>query len=203
MIRAAYLSMNLIGWSVIVPCSLASVLTGLIQSLGTEWGFFRHYWVAAKPALTVFATTILLVHMPTVSAVAAQAAETTFVPADLGGLRTQLVVHSAGGLLVLLVVTILSVFKPWGATRYGRERQRPRRESSPTTPSSSLGAARERMRVLGMTEECGSHDVGISAALGAATSFRRDWRRFAVIGVVHVVLIAAVVHLATGGFRHP
>ena len=42
MVRAAYLSMELIGWFVIVPFSLAALLTGLVQSLGTPWGLFRH-----------------------------------------------------------------------------------------------------------------------------------------------------------------
>lgn len=31
------------------------------------------------------------------------------------------------GILVLLVVTALSVFKPWGLTRYGRRKQQERR----------------------------------------------------------------------------
>ena len=41
--RGAYLAMDLIGWFVIVPLSLASLLTGLVQALGTTWGLFRHY----------------------------------------------------------------------------------------------------------------------------------------------------------------
>ena len=39
-VRAAFLSMELIGWFVIVPLSLAALFTGLVQSLGTEWGLF-------------------------------------------------------------------------------------------------------------------------------------------------------------------
>ena len=39
MVRAAYLAMELTGWFVIVPLSLASLITGIIQSLGTQWGF--------------------------------------------------------------------------------------------------------------------------------------------------------------------
>lgn len=39
---------------------------------------------------------------------------------DFRLLRTQLVVHAAGGLLVLLATTALSVYKPWGKTRYAR-----------------------------------------------------------------------------------
>ncbi len=37
MVRAAYLVMELTGWYVLVPLSLASLVTGLIQSLGTKW----------------------------------------------------------------------------------------------------------------------------------------------------------------------
>ena len=65
--RAAYIAMELTGWFVIVPLSLASLLTGLVQSLGTTWGLFRHYWVLVKFLLTIGATIVLLLHMPTVS----------------------------------------------------------------------------------------------------------------------------------------
>lgn len=44
-VRGAYLSMNVIGQFVIIPLSLAALMTGLVQSLGTHWGLFRHYWV--------------------------------------------------------------------------------------------------------------------------------------------------------------
>ncbi len=39
---------------------------------------------------------------------------TTLSEPDLGALRIQLVVHAAGGLLVLFAATTLSVYKPWG-----------------------------------------------------------------------------------------
>src|SRR5881394_1963475 len=56
MVRAAYLAMELITWFVIVPLAFASLLTGLVVSLGTTWGMFRHYWVVSKLAITVLAT---------------------------------------------------------------------------------------------------------------------------------------------------
>lgn len=56
MVRAAYLSMELIGWFVIVPLSLAALLSGLVQSLGTPWGLFRHWWIVVKFLLTTGAT---------------------------------------------------------------------------------------------------------------------------------------------------
>ena len=63
LLRAAYLAMELTAWSIIVPLSLASPLTGLVQSLGTPWGLFRHYWVLVKLLITIPASIVLLLHM--------------------------------------------------------------------------------------------------------------------------------------------
>jgi hypothetical protein len=112
MVRSGYSTMELTGWFVIVPLSLAALLTGLVQSLGTEWGLFRCYWILVKFVLTIGAVTILLLHMPAVSRRSGVQAE---------------VVHAGGGLLVLLATTTLSVYKPWGRTRYGRRKQQERR----------------------------------------------------------------------------
>lgn len=115
MMRAAYLSMELIGWFVIVPFSLATLFSGLVQSLGTRWGLFRHWWIVAKLLLTIVAIAVLLRHMQDVSGVSRKAA-TMLSSANF---RPELV-HAGGGLLVLLAAATLSVFKPWGMTPYGR-----------------------------------------------------------------------------------
>jgi hypothetical protein len=60
MVRAAYLAMSLIARFVVVPLAFASLLTGLIQSLGTAWGLFRHYWVLVKLLFTIFGAIVLL-----------------------------------------------------------------------------------------------------------------------------------------------
>ncbi len=122
-VRAAYLAMDLTGWFAIIPLALASLLTGVIQSLGTEWGLFRHYWVLIKLLLTIFATVVLVVHTQLIGLVAHAAATTTLSATDLSGTRTQLVVAAAGGLLVLLVPVVLSVYKPRGKTRCGLRKQ--------------------------------------------------------------------------------
>lgn len=119
LVRAAYLAMGLTGWFVIVPLSLASLLTGLVQSLGTEWGLIRHYWILFKLLITIFATILLLVHMQPISYMAGVAAETTLSSADLRGLRIQLVADAGAALLALLVATTLSVYKPRGINPYG------------------------------------------------------------------------------------
>jgi predicted ferric reductase len=118
-VRSAYVSMNLIGLYAIVPLSLAALLTGLIQALGTHWGLFRHYWVLAKFALSVVATALLMLHQFTAVAGAAQrasAAPAGSLP-DVGGLGRQLVFDAGAAVAVLIVTATLSVYKPWGRIR--------------------------------------------------------------------------------------
>ncbi len=119
-VRAAWIAMELIGWSAIVPLACGSLLTGVVMSLGTPWGLLRHYWVLITFVLTVFSVVVLLLHMPTVSALADGAREAD--DAALAGLGGDLF-HPGIGLLVLLVVTALNVYKPRGLTPYGWRKQ--------------------------------------------------------------------------------
>src|SRR5262245_50559303 len=123
-IRAAYLSMQITAFSVIVPLSCASLLTGLIQSLATTWGLFRYYWVLTKFVMTILSIVVLLIHLPTIREMAVVTAESAISSMDMRQVRMQLVAHAAGALLVLLVTTSLSVYKPWGLTPYGRRNGR-------------------------------------------------------------------------------
>lgn len=122
-VRSAYLAMELIGWLVIVPCSLAALLTGLIQSFGTKWGLFRHYWILIKFLLTVFSVLILFAFTRTLNDLGNLAENASLSVDELHKLSQSPVLHSGGGLLVLLAATILSVYKPWGLTAYGRRKQ--------------------------------------------------------------------------------
>ena len=121
-------AMELTARFAIVPLALASFLSGLVQSLGTPWGLFRYRWVVVKLLLTVFATIVLLMKMPLIDSAARRAAETRLSTGDLRAAGTELAVHAAGGLVVLLVVITVSVYKPWGLTRYGQRKLRERHE---------------------------------------------------------------------------
>jgi hypothetical protein len=120
--RAAYVAMKITTWAVIVPLCLASLLTGLIESLLTPWGLFRHYWVIAKLVLTTLATVVLLAHTQPIGRLALAAANGT-LGADLHSVRVQLLVDAAAALFVLLVTTVLAIYKPRGLTRYGWRKQ--------------------------------------------------------------------------------
>jgi len=82
-VRGAYLATELTAEFVIVPLAFASLLTGLIQSLGTPWGLFRHYWVLLKLLLTVLVTIVLLVQLEPIGHAARLAAKVNLSRADL------------------------------------------------------------------------------------------------------------------------
>ncbi|NUT47892.1 MAG: DUF2269 domain-containing protein [Saccharothrix sp.] len=106
-----YRAMSLLGDLVVLPLALSALATGVVLSLGTKWGLVKHRWVLVKFVLTVVAVVA-----------------TTF------SLRSGLhdaadgVVGTAGGdvlaaacvsLALYTFNTVLSVFKPWGRTRWG------------------------------------------------------------------------------------
>jgi hypothetical protein len=127
-VRGAYLVMEPAAWFVLVPLAFASLVTGLFQSLGTTWGLFRHYWVLAKLVINLFSTIVLLLYMETFSFMAGVASDPD---ADLGVVRNASpLLHASAALVLLLVATVLAVYKPRGMTRYGRRKQREQRTVS-------------------------------------------------------------------------
>ena len=127
-VRGAYLVMEPAAWFVLVPLAFASLLSGIVMSLGTTWGLFRHYWVLFKLLITVFATIILLIYMGTFRHMAALAADASV---ELGVVRNPSpTLHAVLALLVLLVATVLAVYKPQGVTPYGWRQQHEQRTAS-------------------------------------------------------------------------
>jgi hypothetical protein len=117
-VRGAYLVMEPAAWYVLLPLALASLLTGLVQSLGTTWGLFRHYWVVFKLLINLVSTIVLLLYMETFAFMARVAADPR---ADLADVRNwSPLLHAALAFALLLVATTLAVYKPRGMTRFGR-----------------------------------------------------------------------------------
>jgi hypothetical protein len=114
--RAASTTMELIGWFVIVPFSAACLLSGVIQSIGTPWGLFRHYWVVAKLLITVAASILLMLHMQVVSSIALAAPDASMPSSHLQGPRVQVVADAGAAVVVLVIAVGISVYKPSGRT---------------------------------------------------------------------------------------
>jgi len=108
---ALYRTMETAVW-ITLPLGLVTVATGALLSLGTVWGFVRHWWIVAKIAITV----AVLVTDPLVVAPAAREA------LDAGTAPTQLYGSTVAHCVMLAVATTLSVLKPRGRTPLGRRR---------------------------------------------------------------------------------
>ena len=179
-VRSVYPAMELIGWWVIVPFSIAALLSGLVQALGTPWGLLRHWWIVVKFVLTAVATLILLRHMQEVSRVAALTAQAA-LGAEFRQGQIQLLIHPAGGLLVLLGIMVISYVKPWGRTPY-------REQKSEVAPVPS------RPRAMA------------SEAQPPTKHQPPFWLRVVKIHLIHAaalgLLFVAVLHLSGGGMHH-
>ena len=188
-VRYAYPAMELIARFVIIPLAFASLLSGIIQSLGTPWGLFRHYWILAKLSLTAFAIIVLLVKMERIGYAARLAKETILSRADLHTVGRQLVVHATGGLLVLLLPVVLSVYKPWSLTPYGQRKQHEQH-----SPSQSYVPSRRPSlsSSSGMGIGSGSQSITITLRRTYVLAF------IAIVAAAHMVIL----HLVAGGLGH-
>jgi hypothetical protein len=139
-VRGAYLVMAPAAWFVLVPLAHASLLSGIVLSLGTTWGLFRYYWVVLKLGITVFATVILLIYMGTFRQMAGVAADPVV---DLAAVRNASpIIHAILASALLVAATVLGVYKPFGMTAYGERRlEELRRRVSALIPAGA-GTAR-------------------------------------------------------------
>ena len=121
-VRAVWLIMPIIGWAALLPLSLLSLATGVVQSLGTRWGLFRHYWVLIKLALNLLAALVLLLYLETLDQFAAAARAGAISSQGGNPGEASPLIHGIGALALLVVALALSVFKPAGVTRHGVRR---------------------------------------------------------------------------------
>lgn len=174
-VRGAYLVMAPAAWFVLVPLAHASLLSGVVLSLGSTWGLVRYYWVVFKLGITVFCTAILLIYMGTFRQMAGVAADPGV---DLPLVRNASpMVHAVLALLLLVVATWLGVYKPFGMTPYGMRQQVKARQALSSIALPPTGVA-----------------------LGARGTPR--WVYLASLVAAGVILLLAMLHLAGGGGLH-
>lgn len=113
-VRSMYIGMEVIAWFVIIPFCISSLLTGIMQSLITQWGLFKHYWIVIKLILTVIATVLLLLHMQPIGEIASVAQERSLDVSEMSGVRVRLIADAGVAIFVLLIATALSIYKPFG-----------------------------------------------------------------------------------------
>ncbi|RBQ20733.1 hypothetical protein DP939_06545 [Spongiactinospora rosea] len=122
--HAVYRVLGLLGDLYLIPLSLTAFITGVLLSLMTTWGLLRHYWVIAKFALTLIAVVLIPASLlPGLHAAAEAVASTppgTFAAIPRDGVGQV----GAGFVSTTMYVTcaVLSIYKPWGRTPFGRRR---------------------------------------------------------------------------------
>jgi uncharacterized membrane protein len=115
--HAAYEIAHVFDISLLTVLSLGSAVTGILLAVRGPWGLVRHWWVAVKLAVTV----ALIVLVPAVVGgwIRAAVRETEAGPGGPGypTVGGELLSSSVVIVTVLVLVTVISVVKPWGRIR--------------------------------------------------------------------------------------
>jgi hypothetical protein len=114
-------NMVLIGDDVLIPLSIGAFASGVVVSLTGPWGIVRHWWITITLLLAAVSVLILEKHMTTVTFIDKAASSGSLSLKALSHMRGELSKHPAGGLIILLIASALSVYKPPGLTPYGKK----------------------------------------------------------------------------------
>lgn len=113
------LSARLVDDLVVIPGAIGSLVSGLLYSLFTPWGFFRHRWVAVKWGITLYGVLFGTFFLgPWLSSLAPLSGELGAAAiGNYGYMRAKTLNSFWGGfqVLTLLFALFISVLKPWGA----------------------------------------------------------------------------------------
>ncbi|AXK32549.1 hypothetical protein DVA86_07695 [Streptomyces armeniacus] len=146
---AAYELMHLSDTVIMIPCALGTLITGLVTGLYGKWRVLHHWWVLDKLVLTVGAAVFAYVYIAQSVKEALARTEADYA-ADIGVLEDGVIAGSAGMLVLLTTTTLLSTFKPWGRTRWGRRAKDSRQPGA--APRPERRERPERQRAVGRTQ---------------------------------------------------
>ncbi|MBU5672149.1 hypothetical protein [Paenibacillus brevis] len=148
MIRSAIQIMSLVANYIVVPVAFATLLTGAALSLGTKWGLIRHYWILIKLLLTLFAVFMLIAYTQELSHAASIASQGILSSADIAVLKAPIhLTHPSGSVFIVIMATVLSVYKPKGMTKYGWRKQMEGKRNMDSTPYSTP----RWIKIIGLT----------------------------------------------------
>lgn len=124
--HAAYLMIGLFDSVALLPLGIGALVTGVVLGLGTRWGVVTHWWVVAKlVANLVLITVPLLLRTPNVH----EAIERTAGGGPVGDLGTSILPPGIATVIVLILATVISYYKPWGPIRKAARRTRRNRRA--------------------------------------------------------------------------
>jgi len=111
-------AIKLIDDAVIIPSAMGTLLTGLLISLLTPWGFFKHRWVSVKWAVTVvailFGTFFLGPWVNELAAFTKEFGAVSVVESRFQFLMTRHTLWGGVQTMILIATVFISAVKPWG-----------------------------------------------------------------------------------------
>jgi|tagenome__1003787_1003787.scaffolds.fasta_scaffold20625526_1 hypothetical protein len=122
--HTAFRALDLLGGMLLIPISLLAFATGVTLALGTRWGLVRHWWVITKFVLTLIPVILIpLSLLPGYGDLADQVnAAAPGQVVDVGNTGISLIIAAIVSTTMYLTSVTLSIFKPWGRTKWGRSR---------------------------------------------------------------------------------
>ncbi|MGN0214103.1 MAG: hypothetical protein ACI4AH_04760 [Muribaculaceae bacterium] len=110
-----------IDMKILVPGAIGCLLTGIVYGTFTGWGFFKHRWLVVKWVLTLFMILFGTFYMgPLVKANVVIGKAILEGGGDVAQYWHNVSANAYAGMLqivLLTIVTIISVYKPWKKTR--------------------------------------------------------------------------------------
>lgn len=119
--QATYVAMEISTLYIIIPFCIASFITGLIQALGTKWGLFKYYWIIVKLFLTIVMTALLFLHLKPISYLSGVAMDMSSYKIEASHTLIDLIVKASAAVLGLIIITTISIYKPWGRVQRLKE----------------------------------------------------------------------------------
>jgi len=102
---------------VVIPGAFGCLLTGLIYSIFTKWGFFRHGWIIFKWTVTItailFGTFFLGPWETRMMEISGELGMAALVDPDYLYNQRMAFMFGMVQTLVLLITLFISIFKPW------------------------------------------------------------------------------------------
>ena len=119
--HSAFAFMHVYDLAIMIPLGYLALVTGVLLSVGTNWGLLKHWWIVTKLVLTV--AVLVFAGVFTSGWVLEAVARTAENPtADLGALSVELAANFAAFNVVFWTTATISVYKPWGPTPRGKRK---------------------------------------------------------------------------------
>ncbi|WP_426247478.1 hypothetical protein [Nocardioides sp. LHG3406-4] len=121
-VAAAYTAARLVIPVVVPVLATGMLLTGVLLGWGSKWGLVRWTWVLTKLVVGIVLTVLVFVALvPGALSIPTELTGTAAQVRDaVGGAGRDLLFPPVVSFLALSFALVLSIWKPWGKTRWGR-----------------------------------------------------------------------------------